>query len=556
VDGASALSRPADASAAGGVPTGRPVTLAYRGMVTCPHALASAAGADALRVGGSAVDAAIAASAVLSVVYPHMTSIGGDAFWLIHDATTGAVRYVGGGGRAAERATIGWFAGRGLDAIPMSGILPATVTVPGAVDTWCEAHAAYGRLPLARDLAAAVEYARDGFPATAQLAGFVGVAAGLLGASADAARIFLPGGAPPRPGQRLRNPDLARTLEAIAAAGRAGFYEGEVAAEAARYARAEGGLFTAADWARQRARWEPPLQGSYRGVTLYETPPPTQGFTVLQMLALLEEFDLGALPHLGPDAVHLQVQAKQLAFHDRDRFLADPDFAPVPIERLLSAEHVAERRRAIDPGRALSWDAVPSTGSLAGDTVYVAAVDAQGNAASLIQSVYGLFGSGVVAGRTGVLLQNRGAYFTLDPAHPNRLEPGKRPLHTLIASLAFRGDRLWQVLGCMGADGQPQIHLQAYTALIDWGLDVQQAVEAPRWLSGRFALGEPRDLLHLEDRFLPGTVEALEARGHLIERWEAWNGRVGHAHGITVDPDTGALAGGADPRSDGAAIGY
>jgi gamma-glutamyltranspeptidase/glutathione hydrolase len=525
-------------------------------MVTCPHALASAAGADVLRAGGSAVDAAIATSAVLSVVYPHMTSIGGDAFWLIHDAATGAVRYLGGGGRAAERATIGWFAERGLDAIPMSGILPATVTAPGAVDTWCEAHAAHGRLPLARDLAAAVEYARDGFPASAHLAGFVGVAAGLLGATEDAARIFLPGGVPPGPGQRLRNPDLARTLEAIGSAGRAGFYEGEVASEAARYARAEGGLFTAADWARQRARWEPPLRGTYRGVTLYETPPPTQGFTVLQMLALLEEFDLGGVPHLGADAVHLQVQAKQLAFHDRDRFLADPDFVPVPVERLLSAEYVAERRRAIDPARALSWDAVPSAGSLAGDTVYVAAVDGDGNAASLIQSVYGLFGSGVVAGRTGVLLQNRGAYFTLDPAHPNRLEPGKRPLHTLIASLAFRGDRLWQVLGCMGADGQPQIHLQAYTALIDWGLDVQQAVEAPRWLSGRFALGEPRDLLHMEGRFLPGTEDTLEARGHLVERWEPWNGRVGHAHGITVDPDTGALAGGADPRSDGAAIGH
>jgi len=555
VDGAGGLS---DAAATGPAdpPTGRPVTLAFRGMVACPHALASAAGVDALRAGGSAVDAAIAASAVLSVVYPHMTSVGGDAFWLVHDAATGAVRYLGGAGRAAESATVGWFGERGLSAIPLSGILPATLTVPGAVDTWCEAHAAYGRLPLARDLAAAVEYARDGFPATAQLAAFAARAAELLSATPDAARIFLPGGAPPRTGQRLRNPDLARTLEAIARDGRAGFYEGDVAAEAARYARAEGGFFTAADWARQRARWEAPLRGTYRGVTLYQTPPPTQGFTVLQMLALLESFDLGRLPYLGPDHVHLLVQAKQLAFHDRDRFLADPDFAPVPIDRLLSAAHVAARRRAIDRARALSWDAIPATGGLAGDTVYVAAVDADGNAASLIHSVYGLFGSGVVAGRTGILLQNRGAYFSLDPAHPNRLEPGKRPLHTLIASLAFRGDRLWQVLGCMGADGQPQIHLQAYTALIDWGLDIQQAVEAPRWLSGRFALGEPRDLLHMEGRFPAGTIEALERRGHVVNRWGPWSDRAGHAHGITVDPETGARAGGADPRSDGAAIGY
>jgi gamma-glutamyltranspeptidase len=536
--------------------TGRPATLAFGGMVACPHSLASAAGVDVLRAGGSAVDAAIAASAVLAVVYPHMTSVGGDAFWLVHDADTGAVRYLGGGGRAAEGATLGWFAERGLDAIPYDGIVPATLTVPGAVDTWCEAHAAYGRVPLGRDLAAAVEYARDGFPVTERLAVAVEKAAGLLAATPDAARIFLPAGVPPRAGERLRNPDLARTLEAIADDGRAGFYAGAVAAEAARHARAEGGFFTEADWARQRARWEAPLSGRYRDVTLYETPPPTQGFTVLQMLALLEGFDLGRLPYLGAEHVHLLVQAKQLAFHDRDRFLADPDFARVPVDRLLSGDYVERRRRAIDPERALTWDAIPSAGSLAGDTVYVAAVDAAGNAASLIQSLYGLFGSGVVAGRTGVVLQNRGAYFSLDPGHPNRLEPGKRPLHTLIASLAFRGDRLWQVLGCMGADGQPQIHLQAYTALIDWGLDVQQTVEAPRWLSGRFALREPRDLLHLEGRFPPGTIEGLERRGHVVNRWEAWNERAGHAHGITIDPETGARIGGADPRSDGAAIGY
>ena len=530
-------------------------------MVTCPHALASAAGVDALRAGGSAVDAAIAASAVLSVVYPHMTSVGGDAFWLLHDAATGAVRCLTGGGRAAVRATVDWFRERGHGAIPLQGILPATLTVPGAVDTWCEAHAAAGRLPLGRDLAAAVEYARDGFPVTAKLAVALEKAAPLLAASPDAARIFLPGGTPPRAGQRLRNPDLSRTLEAIAAGGRDGFYAGEIAAEAARHARDHGGLYAEEDWRRQRARWETPLRGAYRGVTLYETPPPTQGFTVLQMLAVVEAFDLGRLPFLGPEAVHLLVQAKQLAFHDRDQFLADPDFAAVPIEGLLSAAHVNGRRRLIDRERALAWDAVPAAsglggGSLAGDTVYVAAVDAEGNAASLIQSLYGLFGSGVVAGRTGIVLQNRGAYFSLDPAHPNRLEPGKRPLHTLIASVAFQNDRLWQVVGCMGADGQPQIHLQVYTAMIDWGLDVQQAVDAPRWLSGRFALDEPRDLLHLEGRFAPGTVEALERRGHLVERWEDWNERAGHAHGITVDPDSGMRIGGADSRSDGAAIGY
>jgi gamma-glutamyltranspeptidase len=206
--------------------------------------------------------------------------------------------------------------------------------------------------------------------------------------------------------------------------------------------------------------------------------------------------------------------------------------------------------------RALPWDEVPSFGTLAGDTVYVAAVDAEGSAASLIHSVYGLFGAGVVAGRTGVVMQNRGAYFSLDPTHPNRLEPGKRPLHTLIASLAFRGDRLWQVMGCMGADGQPQIHLQAYTAIIDFGLDVQQAMEAPRWLSGRFGLLEPRDLLNLEGRVPPATGAELARRGHTVNQWGPWNERAGHAHGITIDPATGARHGGCDPRSDGVALGY
>jgi gamma-glutamyltranspeptidase/glutathione hydrolase len=524
-------------------------------MVTSPHTLASQAGVGILQAGGSAVDAAIAASAVLAVVYPHMTSVGGDAFWLIHDARTGSVRSLEAAGRAAAGASIEWFSSRGLHEIPVRGIVPATLTVPGAVDGWCEAHAAYGRLPLATDLAAAVGYARDGFPVTRRLAHWLERAAPVLAADPAAARIFLPGGAPPAVGQRLANPALARTIERVAD-GRAGFYEGPTAREMARHAREHGGFFTERDFAAQRATWGTALSCTYRGVTIHETPPPSQGIAVLQALRLLEPWDIGALPFLGPDHVHLLVQAKQIAFHDRDRLLADPDFSPVPVERLLSRAYADERRALMDRERALGWDQVPSAGSLAGDTVYVAAVDALGNAASLIQSLYFDFGSGVVAGDTGVVLQNRGAYFSLDPAHPNRLEPGKRPLHTLIASLAFREGRLWQVLGCMGSDGQPQIHLQVYTALIDFGLDIQQAVEAPRWLAGRFSLGEPRDLLNIESRFPAATLAELARRGHAVNRWEAWNERAGHAHGITIDPASGARVGGADPRSDGAAIGY
>ena len=536
--------------------TGRPVTMGPNGMVTSPHSLASQAGVDVLRAGGSAVDAAIAVSSVLSVVYPHMTGLGGDAFWLIHDAKTGSVRYLDGGGRAAASASLDAFAQRGLTEIPFRGILPATVTTPGAVASWGEAHRAYGRLPLARSLESAIGYAQSGFPVTARLSGWIEQVMSDLQPHAETMAIFMPAGKVPAPGSKLTNPDLANTLRAIASDGVDGFYRGAVGRELARFSAEKGGLFTEADLGSQTARWGEPLKGQYRDLVLYETPAPTQGFSVLEMLNLLEPFELHKREFQGPDIVHLMVQAKQLAYHDRDNFLGDPAFVSVPMDKLISKAYADERRPIIDPKHALPWDKVPSYGSLTGDTVYIATVDAQGNAVSLIHSLYGVFGSAVVAGGTGVVLQNRGAYFTLDPAHPNRLEPGKTPLHTLIASIGFRNDRLWSVVGCMGADGQPQIHLQTYINLIDFGLDIQQALESPRWLSGRFGLGGPRDTLHIEARFPKATIDTLEQRGHLVERWDNWNELAGHAHGIVIDPHSGMRLGGSDPRSDGAAIGY
>jgi gamma-glutamyltranspeptidase len=545
-----------DASRFFEIRTGRPVTLGTNGMVSSPHALASAAGVDVLRAGGSAIDAAIATSAVLAVVYPHMTGVGGDAFWLIHDGASGEVKYLNGGGKAAAASTLEAMAQRGLQEIPLAGIVPATLTVPGAVASWISAHEAHGRLPLPRVLASAIAYARDGFAVSARLAGFAAALREELSRQAEAAAIFLPGGEPPPAGSRLRNPALGDTLQAIAEQGWPGFYQGAVAAEMERFAQEAGGFFRAADFDRQRACWGAPLVGRYRDATIYNTPPPTQGFTVLQMLQLVEPHAPHTMDLLGPDRVHLLVQAKQISYHDRDRVLADPSFAEVPIERLLSPGHARERGRLIDMARALRWDQVPSWGSLAGDTVYVAAVDREGNAASLIQSLYGVFGSCTVAGRTGVLLQNRSAYFSLDPQHPNRLAPGKIPLHTLIASMAKREGRLWAVLGCMGADGQPQIQLQLYSALVDHGLDIQEAIEMPRFLSGRFALGEPRDTLHVEARLPEATLRELERRGHLVDRWGPWNELAGHAHGITIDAKNGVFSGGSDPRSDGAAVAY
>ena len=504
--------------------------------MSCPHELGSQAGAQALRDGGSAVDAAIAAAATLAVVYPHMCGLGGDAFWLIYDAATRKVSYLDGGGRAAASATR-----ERVNEIPFRGIIPATITTPGAVASFCEAHARFGKLPLARCLEPAIHYARDGYPVSERLARWIIETAGDLAHDPASAALFPAGKA------RLANPALARTLERIAAEGRAGFYEGKVAAELAKL----GGLFTTADLRAQTAHWDEPLRGTYRGVTIYETPPPTQGCTVLEMLNLIEPLELGRF--LGADHVHLLVQAKQIAYHDRDRWLADPRFVEVPVERLVSKSYATARRSLVDPARALAWDQVPSHGSLAGDTVNVAAVDAAGNAASLIFSLYGVFGACITSAATGVVLQNRGAYFSLDPSHPNRLEPGKVPLHTLIASLAFRGERLWAILGCMGADGQPQIHLQTYVAMIDYGRGIQEAIADPRWLSGRFALGEARDTLHIEARYPRATIDELERRGHTIDRWGDWNELAGHANGITIGDD-GMPAGGYDPRSDGAAI--
>lgn len=525
-------------------------------MVSSPHSLASSAGVDVLRAGGSAVDAAIAASAVLSVVYPHMVGVGGDAFWLIHDAKSGTVRFLDGGGRACSGATIEALHSRGVSEIPFRGIVPATLTVPGSVASWGEAHRAYGRLPLGRSLQGAIGYASGGFPITERVSGFVHGAEADLRQHAASAALFLPQGRVPKKSSLLRNPGLAKTLKAIAGQGAAGFYQGDVGAALLRFSQEHGGFFTANDLAKQCAFWGEPISGRYRDVTIYETPAPTQGFTVLQMLALLEPFELARLPRLGAQAAHLMVQSKQIAYHDRDRWLADPRFSRVPMDRLLSGSYLAERRQLIDTERALPWDRVPSYGSLTGDTVYVSVIDAEGNAVSLIHSLYGLFGSAVVAGETGVLLQNRSAYFSLDPSHPNHLQPGKTPLHTLIASVAMRNDRLWGVMGCMGADGQPQIHLHTYVNMIDYDMDIQQALEAPRWLSGRFALGEDRDTLHIESRFPAATLHELERRGHKLDRWGPYSELAGHAHGVFIDPVSGVRIGGSDPRSDGAAIGY
>ena len=507
------------------------------------------------------------------VVYPHMTSVGGDAFWLIYDAgdrracATWARRAAP---RASARHRLVPVA-RASTQIPLSGILPATLTVPGAVDTGARRTptTAACRSPATSPPPSSTR--ATAFRRRARLAHWTaGAPHDARRESPEAARIFLPGGRPPRARPATAEPrPRAHARGASRRSGRDGFYEGEAAAEAARYARRARRVLRRGGLRRASAReWEPPLHAHLsRRDDLRDAAADARASPCSRCSALVEPFD--ARRHAstsGPDAVHLLVQAKQLAFHDRDRFLADPDFVHVPVERAaLRAPTWTSAAASSIPRARSAGTPCPSAGSLAGDTVYVAAVDAEGNAASLIQSVYGDFGVGASwPGRTGVVLQNRGAYFSLDPAHPNRLEPGKRPLHTLIASLAFTGDRLWQVLGCMGADGQPQIHLQAYTAHDRLGpRRPAGGGGAPLALRPLRARRAPRPPQHGRP-LPPGHASRARApRPRRSNRWEAWNESAGHAHGITIDPATGDRSAAPTPAAtaprsatDGSAVGY
>jgi gamma-glutamyltranspeptidase/glutathione hydrolase len=524
-----------------------------RGLIATPHALASKAGLAVLERGGNAVDAAIAAGAAIAVVYPHMNGVGGDSFWLIYDARNRRLRALNAAGRSAAAADLDTYRTRFGAAIPVRGGA-AALTVPGVVSGWWAAHA------LSRDslgsliswsalLEAAIAHAREGFPPSAGQRRETADATDLFGDEAAAelraqlGRVF---GPELLTRERFVQTDLASTLDEIARGGADEFYRGALARRIARAARAAGSPLTADDLADHQAEWVEPLRVPYRGGEAASFPPPTQGFAALAILSLLEGFDVRALDEA--DYVHIVVEATKLAFEDRDRYLADPTVASVPVARCLDPARLAERRRRISRRASM-----PAAGPAAtGDTIAIVTADAQGNAVSLIQSLYWEFGSGVIAGDTGVLLQNRGAFFSLDPAHVNRLAPRKQTAHTLIPSMYLVGGRPRLVYGTMGGEGQPQTQAALVTRILDRGLDPQGAVEAPRWLFGR-TWGEETRSLRLEDRFGDQVRESLRERGHEVEVVEAWSDLMGHAQVIRVDP-TG-LTGASDPRADGAALG-
>jgi len=506
-----------------------------------PHWAATAVGEQVLADGGSAVDACVAINAMLGVVYPHMCGIGGDLFALCFEAATGRVHCLNASGRAAALATRDAFEERGLRLVPERGPLSA-ITVPGAVRGWEQALSRFGTRSLSELLQPAIHAAESGVAVTAKVAAWIEATRDELAADPTLAQWFLtPSGAHVNAGAIVTMPELAGTLRTLAAAGAEDFYAGGIATEIDRAMRDAGGLLRRADFKRHTSNWVDPLHVHYRGVDVYTTPPNSQGIAALEMLKMLEA--LGADQHAPGSAEHIDllVRAKHAAFADRDRYVSDPDFVDIPTLNLLSSRH-AQTVLTQQP-------AAQAPHPVGGDTTYFCAVDAHGNTCSAIQSVYFAFGSAFVPGNSGIVLQNRGHYFSLDASHPNRLEPHKRTLHTLMASMALRAGRPWLVFGTMGADGQPQTTVQVLERILA-GEDPQGAVSQPRVLSGRFFVTEDADYLHVEQDLGPDVIGRLRTLGHNVHLVPVRDDRMGHAHALLIDEHGGVTAG-TDPRSDG-----
>jgi gamma-glutamyltranspeptidase/glutathione hydrolase len=523
----------------------RSAVLARNGVIATSQPLASAAGLRVLQSGGNAVDAAITAAAVLGVVEPTMTGVGGDVFAIVYDPRAHALRGLNSSGRAGARADADALVARGITAMPADGVYP--ITVPGAVAGWAALLEEFGTITLGHALEPAIRYARDGYAVSEIIAAQWAAAASRLDLSAAA--VFLPAGRAPTPGELFRNPDLARTLEQIARDGATAVYQGPIGERIARDNQARGGFLTVDDFAAHRADWVDPISTTYRGYELYELPPNTQGFVALEMLNILEGYDVPAFGHNSADYLHRLAEAKRIAFADRGAFLADPALVPsATLATLVSKEYAATRRREIDDAR-VSPQIAPAAafaGRDRGDTVYLAAADGQGQIISFINSLFSDFGSGVVTPGTGVMLHNRGLGFTLEQGHPNRLGPGKRPLHTLVPAFLMKDGRPLMAFGVMGGDNQAQAHAQVVVNVVDFGMNVQEAGDAPR-------VRHLDEGLAVERGIAPDVLRSLHARGHVLLDGR---GAVGGYQAVMVDPVSGVMMGGSDPRKDGQAVGY
>ena len=525
-------------------------------MVATSQVFATQAGLDMLRSGGSAVDAAIAANAVLGLTEPTGCGIGGDLFAMVWEADKDAPTGLNASGRAPRSLNPGVFRQRGLEGIPPRGPLP--VSVPGAVDGWQELHKRYGRKDFAELLAPAIALARDGFPVAQLTAAAWAANARVLSGYPGFADTYLPDGAAPGKGQVFRNPRLAATYELLAESGREAFYRGEIAWKIAAYMRENGGYLDEADLASHRSEWVRPVSARYRGHDVYALPPNTQGIATLQILNLLEQHDLASAGFGSAQHLHLLAEAKKLAFEDRARFYADPSFAAAPVEQLISREYARERGKLIDPERAATRVRHGDPKLDAPQTVYLAAGDSNGMLASLIQSNFRGMGSGMTPGDLGFVLHNRGELFSLDPGHPNVLAPGKRPFHTIIPGFARFASGARLAFGVMGGDMQPQAQAQVIANVADFGMDLQAAGDAPRLYHGGSSrpTGRPAapdgGRLALEPGFGAEVREELAGMGH---RMSNVRGVFGGYQAVMHDPHSGVLAGASDPRKDGQAAG-
>ena len=535
----------------------RPDVRGQIGAVSAGHPLAAQAGLRVLQDGGNATDAIIAMAGVLAVVRPHMNGIGGDAFGIFYDGETGEVTALNASGRSGALATPEFFAAAELDRIPSIG--PLSVSVPGAVAGWIDAHDRYGSMDFAGLLSTGIDYARNGFAVSTRLAqDFEEQGQNLNDAGRD---LYLPNSNPPKVGSLLRNPQLANSLEIVADQGKEGFYNGSIAQKLSAFITEQGGYLRQGDFASHSSTWVTPLRGDYLNHEFVVMPPNTQGVTQLALFEMAKSHDLASMTQNSADYLHTLVELKKLAFADRDRWVADPNSANVPVDQLLDADYLKDRAQLInmsvaaesaEPGFGDEILAEPNGNrSDAGDTVFITAVDQWGNAVSWIQSNFAGFGSGLLDEATGILLHNRGALFTLETGHPNQVAPDKRPYHTLSPTMAlYPSGEFAFTLGTPGGDSQTQTILQITHNMLVFGMTPQQAIEAPRFRS----LSGLR--LAIEDRVSEEALLDLRQRGHLLNLVEGWTATFGGAHMIHHDPETGVLTAAADPRREAYAIAY
>lgn len=536
----------------------RSEVLATHGMVATSQPLATEAALAILKRGGSAVDAAIAANAMLALTEPVGCGVGGDLFAIVYEAKTGALHGLNASGRSPLRLTLEEFKQRGLTKIPSLGPLP--VSVPGCVDGWIELHGRFGRLPLADVLAPAITTAREGFPVSELIASYWAAGSKRLASYPHFADQFMPGGHAPAKGEIFANPNLATTLERIAREGRDGFYAGPVAKAIADVVREAGGFLDEADLTAHRSEWVEPITTNYRGYDVHELPPNGQGITALQMLNVIEGFDVPALGHSSAAFLHAMVEAKKLAFADRARFIADPAIERIPVRELLSKEYAATQRARID-AKVAAKSVEPGNPALQdGDTIYLCTADADGNMVSLIQSNYRGMGSGICPKDCGFVLQDRGELFDLEPGRPNSYAPGKRPFHTIIPAFVTKDGKPFLAFGVMGGATQPQGHVQILVNVIDYGMNFQEAGDAPRWVheGSSEPTGERMTdggTVFLESGIPESVADALRALGHTVKRQrDGFGGYQGI--GVRFDGDTRVYYGASESRKDGCALGY